>query len=278
MNDKYPKFSVLLSLYIKEKAEYFDLCMKSITIDQSVKPSEVVIVYDGPITKELEDVVKKYDNLFPKLIKVVINIKNKGLGLALAEGIKHCSYELIARMDTDDISKKDRFKKQLLEFMNDPNLDLCGSHIVEFSDNLTQITGKRMVPITQKEIEKYQKKRSAFNHVTVMFKKSKVISSGNYEDCLYMEDDMLWVRMLIYGIKCKNIDDYLVYVRAGNEMIQRRGGWKYFQNYKNGRKKIYDTGYISYFDYMITIIIQFIVALVPDKIRIFIFNKMLRKK
>lgn len=273
---EYPNFSVLMSLYIKEKAEYFDECMRSI-LNQTVLPSEIVIVYDGPISNDLSKMVEKYKKNNPGLIKTIENKKNKGLGLALADGVPACKYELIARMDTDDIAREDRFEKQLECFMNDSKLDVCGSHIIEFEGTIDNVLSKRRVPLTHEAIADYQKQRSAFNHMTVMYKKSTVLRAGNYEDCPLMEDDMLWVRMLISGAKGMNIDDYLVYARTGYAMIERRGGWAYFKKYLNGRRKIYETKYITRYDYLKTVYIQFFVALLPRKIRRIIFINLLRK-
>lgn len=272
---EYPPFSVLMSLYIKEKAEFFEQCMESI-VNQTVKPSEIVIVFDGAISKELKRSVDTYVAMYPGWIKIINNKKNKGLGLALADGVPRCTYELIARMDTDDIARADRFEKQLEMFMNDPQLDICGSHIIEFDRSTDNVLAKRRVPLKHEDIAEYQKQRSAFNHMTVMYKKKMVLKAGNYEYCPLMEDDMLWIRMLIAGAKCANIDDYLVYARTGYAMIERRGGWSYFKKYKHARKKIYDTGYISRKDYWKTIIVQLIVAIVPKKIRLLIFTKILR--
>lgn len=273
---EYPTFSVLMSLYIKEKPEYFNECMRSI-LQQTVQPTEIVIVLDGPISPEVETVLKNYIKNNPGLIKTVINHENKGLGLALAKGILACKYELIARMDTDDIARNDRFEKQLIEFTKDPDLDICGSHIIEFEGSIDNVISKRKVPLSQVEITKYQKDRSAFNHMTVMYKKSAVIKAGNYEDCPLMEDDLLWVHMLLSGAKGKNIDDYLVFARTGLAMIKRRGGWKYFNKYKYGRKIILNTGFINRWDYYKTLSIQFIVALLPEKVRLLIFTNLLRK-
>ncbi|WP_368361988.1 glycosyltransferase [Ruminococcus sp. RTP21484sp1_RTP21281st1_A2_RTP21281_210402] len=273
---EYPNFSVLMSLYIKENAEYFDECMRSI-LNQTVLPSEIVIVYDGPISNDLSKMVEKYKKNNPGLIKTIENKKNKGLGLALADGVPACKYELIARMDTDDIAREDRFEKQLECFMNDSKLDVCGSHIIEFEGTIDNVLSKRRVPLTHEAIADYQKQRSAFNHMTVMYKKSTVLRAGNYEDCPLMEDDMLWVRMLISGAKGMNIDDYLVYARTGYAMIERRGGWAYFKKYLNGRRKIYETKYITRYDYLKTVYIQFFVALLPRKIRRIIFINLLRK-
>lgn len=272
---EYPKFSVLMSLYIREKAEYFDQCMQSM-LRQTVLPNEIVIVFDGPISKELSDTVNKYKQRKPDWIKTVENKTNKGLGLALADGVPACTYDLIARMDTDDIARDDRFEKQLQMFMKDSELDICGSHIIEFEGNIDNVLAKRKVPIGHNDIVNYQKQRSAFNHMTVMYKKSTVLRAGNYEHCPLMEDDMMWIRMLIAGAKCANIDDYLVFARTGYAMIERRGGWEYYKKYKNGRKKILATNYISKWDYYKTVGIQFVVALVPKKIRLFIFTRLLR--
>ena len=132
------------------------------------------------------------------LITLVPIEKNVGLGLALEKGVKSCKYELIARMDTDDIAREDRFEKQLRAFMDDPQLDICGSHIKEFEGDKNYILSLRKVPLTQDNIVAYQKRRSAFNHMTVMYKKSSVIKAGNYEHAPLMEDDMLWTRIDVY--------------------------------------------------------------------------------
>lgn len=167
---KHPDFSVLMSLYIKEKAEYFDECMQSM-LQQTVRPTEIVIVFDGPVSDELRVAVNRYMNKNPEWIKTVENETNKGLGLALADGVPACTYELIARMDTDDIAREDRFEKQLQMFADDPDLDICGSHIIEFEGTTNNVLSKCNVPLSHNAIAKYQKQRSAFNHMTVMYKK-----------------------------------------------------------------------------------------------------------
>lgn len=270
------KFSVLMSLYFKEKVEYAKECFESL-LNQTVPATEWIIVEDGPLTKELYDLLDEYQNKYPNLIIRVPLEKNVGLGLALREGILHCNYELIARMDTDDIARKDRFELQLNEFNKNPNLDICGSHIIEFEGTVKNILSKRIVPTSHEDIIKYQKTRSAFNHMTVMYKKKSVLRAGNYEDCPLMEDDIMWIRMIISGSKCMNINDFLVFARTGYAMIERRGGWLYYKKYINAKKKILNTGYISKWDYYKTIVIQLIVSMVPKKMRLYIFTKLLRR-
>ena len=272
----YPSFSVLMSIYYKEKPEYLRQCFDSL-LNQTVQANEWVIVKDGPLTEELEQVLHEYENKNPNLIKYVTFEKNQGLGLALRAGVPACSNELIARMDTDDICREDRFEVQLKEFLKDHNLDICGSHIKEFDENPEKCHSIRKVPLNNEEIIQYQRRRSAYNHVTVMFRKNSVLKSGNYEDAPLMEDDMLWTRMILAKCKGKNVDEYLVYVRTGLSMIERRGGWSYFKKYKASRKKVYELGLASYWDYIYTLIVQLIVALVPTSIRKFVFEKALRE-
>lgn len=270
------KFSVLMSVYKKEKKSNLIECFESL-LNQTLKADEWVIVKDGPLTPELDETIDVYQAKNPGLIKIVVLDKNVGLGLALREGVKNCSNKYIARMDTDDISLPDRFEKQVKFMEKNYDIDISGGFIEEFEGNIENVISKREVPLKHSDIVKYQKTRSAFNHVTVFFKKEAVLSSGNYEDAPLMEDDMLWTRMILSHKKMANIGETLVYVRVGSDMINRRGGFSYFKKYKKARKKIYKLGFISYFDYKKTIIIQFIVALVPTPIRKLIFFKFLRK-
>lgn len=266
-------FSVLISVYRKERPEYLCQAFDSV-FSQTVRASQVVLVEDGPLTPELDNVIEEYCVKYPEL-RVVPLSENRGLGLALAEGLLHCDYDLVARMDTDDIARKDRFELQLKEFEKNPNLDVCGSHMLEFEGDVNNIVTKRRVPLTDEEIKKYQKRRDGLNHVTVMFKKSSVLAAGNYQHCPLMEDTLLWVNMFKNGATAMNINDYLVYVRIGSDMFERRGGWSYYKKYKQARKRIYETGYISWFDYEYTLLVQLVVALIPNKIRGFVFKKLL---
>ncbi len=270
------ELSVLMSIYIKEKPEYVDQCFKSL-LNQTVLADEWVIVEDGPLTDKMYSLLDKYQAEYPGLIKRVPLKHNQGLGLALRAGVPECKNELIARMDTDDIAREDRFERQLNEFIKDSKLDICGSNIDEFEDSPDQIVAKRNVPSTHNEIVRYQKKRDAFNHVTVMFKKQAVLDAGNYQSCPLMEDTFLWARMIMNGAICKNIDDSLVYVRIGKEMFERRGGWNYYLKYKEGRRQVLETGFINKWEYYYTLLIQLGVAMVPQQVRGWIFKTFLHR-
>lgn len=275
LEQKSVQLSVLMSVYYKEKPEYLVECFDSL-LNQTVLADEWVIVEDGSLTPDLYQVLDDYQNKYPKLIKRVPLSENRGLGLALKEGVLQCSNEMIARMDTDDIAVPERFEKQLDEFDKNEKLDICGSHIIEFEGSIDNVLSKREVPLTDEEIKQYQRRRSAYNHMTVMFKKSAVLKAGNYEHAPLMEDDMLWTRLILSGATGLNLDEYLVYARTGLAMIERRGGYSYFKKYKASRKKVYELGLASRWDYYYTLLIQFVVALIPSKLRIIIFTKLLR--
>lgn len=219
------KYSVLMSLYKKEKPEYLRLSIDSM-LNQTVKPDEIVLVEDGPLTEELYAVLDEYGD---KLTRIR-NKKNLGLGLALNVGLKACRNELVARMDTDDISKTERCEKQLHYFEQHSETDIVGGDIAEFIGDESNIVGKRVVPQTNEEIREYMKKRCAFNHMSVMYKKGSVQAAGGYQDWFWNEDYYLWIRMLLNGAVFANTGTVLVDVRTGKEMYQRRGGKKYFKS------------------------------------------------
>ena len=218
-------FSVLLSLYIKEKPDFLSECLESLK-KQTVQATEIIMVYDGAITPELESVVNKYTEKLP--IKIVQLPKNVGMGNAFNEGLKNCSYEWVFRMDTDDICIPERFEKQINFIRQNPDIVLFGSHIAEFNDNIKNIVSYRKVPIGTQAIRKYSLYRSPFNHMTVAYKKEVAIEVGGYRSFL-LEDYNLWLRIIAKGYKVENIDDILVYARIGNNMVARRRGFNYIK-------------------------------------------------
>lgn len=267
--------SILMSLYIKEKPAYLKESLASI-LNQTALVKEIVLVLDGPITDELQKVIEDFQNENPTLIKLVPLKKNMGLGTALAIGVEQSKYDLIARMDTDDIMRPSRIEKQYTEFIKNPDLDIVGSNIDEFYDSTDRIVGRRVVPETNESICSFSKKRNPFNHMTVMFKKEAIIAVGNYQPMVGFEDYYLWVRLLTAGYKGKNIQESLVFARTGEDMYARRGGKKYFVNGLKGRYAIYKNGLGTFKDYFISCSAHVIVSLLPNKLRGKLYEKKLR--
>ena len=209
------KYSVLMSLYIKEKPEYLQLAIQSM-IDQTYKPDEIVIVKDGKITPELQQVLDTFFSNNPELFNIVGYEENRGLGLALNYGLDYCRNELVARMDTDDISKPERCEKQIKRFEEKPELSIVGSWVDEFNETPENVVSVRAVPETTEDIYIFAKRRSAFNHPAVMYKKSKVLENGGYSDLRRNQDVDLFGRMLFNGCKAENIGESLLFFRSND--------------------------------------------------------------
>ena len=269
--------SVLMSVYARETAGHLRQCFDSL-LSQTMLAREWVVVEDGPLTDELYDALDEYERLHPGLLLRVPLEKNQGLGPALREGLSRCSYELVARMDTDDIAASTRFEDQIERFRQNPQLDICGGQIAEFDESPENVIDYRNVPLEHDEIVRYQRWRSAFNHMTVMYKKESVIRAGSYEDAPLMEDDVLWAHMIQSGCRCCNLDRVLVYARADMAMIGRRGSASYLRKYFNGRKKMRECGFISERELLGSMLIQSVVALSPPWLRKAVFRTALRRK
>ena len=267
-------FSVLISIYKKELPSSFLASLDSV-FNQTLLPTEVIIIKDGPLTKELNTIIEEYSQKY-LIIKVIALPVNQGLGNALNEGLKHCSYELIARMDTDDIAKPNRFKKQIEIFEKYPNIDVVGAWIEEFENNPSNIISIRKLPETFKDIYSYAKKRCPINHPVVMFKKSAVLAAGGYQHFPLFEDYYLWVRMLKNGAQFYNIQESLLYFRFSPDMFKRRGGWKYALNEYKLQKEFKRIGFINAANLWYNIFIRFTLRVLPNNMRTTIYKKLLR--
>lgn len=268
-------FSVLISVYFKENPSFVCQCLDSV-FNQTLPPNEVVLVKDGVLTKELDCVIEEYSSKYSSLRVIALPV-NQGLGAALNEGLKYCSNELVARMDTDDICMIDRFEKQIRAFEQHPDSDVIGSWIDEFIESPSKIISTRKLPQLHREIAMYAKLRSPLNHVSVMFKKSKVCDAGGYQPFPLMEDYYLWIRMLLNNAKFYNIQESLVWVRNGKDMYNRRGGIKYFATECAFFKFMYQKGYISYCRYITDLLYRFPIRIMPNRFRQFMYENILRK-
>lgn len=267
--------SVLMSIYVKEKPEYFIQAMES-TLNQTVQAQEIVLVEDGPLTDELNELVQQYQTKLGDQLTVIPLKENQGLGTALAIGVEKARNELIARMDTDDIMAENRLEVQYQEFLAHPDLTIIGSNIIEFEGTTDNVLAKKRMPKTNEEICAFSKKRNPFNHMTVMFKKAAVLSVGNYQPMQGFEDYYLWVRLLKANFVSLNIQQDLVYARTGVEMYARRGGISYLIPGLKGRWAIYKAGLGHVSDLIIVSSIHIVISLMPNKLRGSFYQKQLR--
>lgn len=270
-------FSVLMSVYSRENGDYFDAALKSILINQTIKPNEFVLVCDGPLTNELDNVILKYQTLFPNILKIFRLTTNEGLGKALNYGLEQCTNEIVARADSDDICCSDRFEKQIAFFESNDTVVALGSSIDEFESDPRIPRNIKYMPCGMFAIKKMNKYRNPLNHMTVMFKKSAVISVGSYIHLAYVEDYYLWERLLANGYELENLDEILVHARVGNGMISRRGNKVYIASWKELNKYKMKHKLINRFEYFINIVSVFAFIYTPVGLKQWLYKNILRR-
>lgn len=265
-------FSVLMSVYHKDNPIWLKQAIDSV-LNSTIKPNQIVLVVDGQIPNELEQVLTEYK----ESLDILRLEENSGLGIALQQGLLKCKYPLVARMDSDDITLPTRFELQLKEFENNPNLTIVGGYIQEFDSQTNEKTSIRKVPLEDKQIKQYLKTRSPFNHPTVMFKKEDILKVGNYQTFYQMEDYYLWARLVNANFQMKNIPEILLNFRTDKNMFFRRGGYKYFKSNKEVSKQMLKMKIINYPYYLFNISVRFITqVLMPNNIRALFYKKVLR--
>ncbi len=271
------KFSVLMSVYRNDKPEDFRTAIESVSIKQTVRPSEIILVVDGSVPPNLEYTIKDLETELQEL-KVLWQEKNQGLGKALAIGMKAVSYNLVARMDADDISLPNRFEKQLAFMDKSPHIAVCGGQISEFINSSDNIVAYRKVPLKTDECKQYFQDRDPLNHMTVMLRKNAVLAVGNYQPWHLDEDSYLWGRLLKAGYNMANLPDILVNVRVGEQMYARRGGWKYFKSDSGMLVWKLQNHLTNYPRFLYNYIVRFTIQVImPNGLRAWVFKNFLRK-
>lgn len=268
-------YSVLMSVYYKDNVKWLQESIESI-LNQTIKTDDFVIIKDGKLTKELDELLNDYIKKEPRIFKIIELEENKGLGIALAIGVIKCKNEVIARIDADDIAAPNRIEKQLY-FINKQNLDIVGTNIIEFEENINTVKAQMKMPETDLEIKKYAKRRNPFIHPSVILKKKSVLEAGNYKDFYLCEDYDMWLRMIENGAKCYNIQENLVYRRVNKDFYKRRGGIKYLKSILRFKTKQYKNGFFSSKDYIVSSLASIFSCLLPNRIREVLYNKILRK-
>lgn len=270
------KFSVSMCVYGGDNAEWFKAAVDSV-LKQTKAPDEIVLVVDGPVPETLNHLIAEYEQ--NDIFNVVRLKMNQGHGIARKTGLDHCSNELVAIMDADDICALDRFEKQLEAFRLNPDIDIVGGMITEFIDSPDNVVGRRIVPLDDKKIKEYMCKRCPMNLVTVMFRKSSIEKVGGFIDWYCEEDYYLWIRMALANMNFCNVGDVVVNVRVGKEMYQRRGGIKYFKSEAKLQKYMLDNRIIGLPRYLVNVSERIILqVMMPNKMRGFIFQKLARSK
>lgn len=274
---KFAPYSVLVSLYEKERPEYLTSCLDSI-FNQTVAPDEVVVVKDGPLTGELESVLNSYSNTHPDCFTFIDYPENKGLWYALSVGVPACRNDLIMRMDVDDWMMPERAEKELRVFAENPAYGCVGTLVTEFEGDIAQPIALVDLPEKHEDIIKFGKRRCPFRHPSLMFKKSAVLAAGNYQEMPLFEDYDLYMRLASSGCIFYNIQESLVYVRTSQDFFARRGSFAYMRKMLHFKRTCLARGDYTLPEFFSCTVPHIVVCLMPNSLRAFVYKHMLRSK
>lgn len=266
--------SVLMSVYKNDDKRNLATALKSIYDDQLVKPHEIVLVIDGPVPDPLYKVILEFQAT-RKIVKVVELKRNVGLGNALNEGLNYCTADYIARMDADDISLPDRFKKQIDYAKFNPDVDVFGSYITEFN-GLNNERRVRTVPTDHFNILKMLKRRNPMNHVSVMMKREKLIQISGYVEISLLEDYYLWIRMFEKGYIFSNISESLVLVRTESNFARKRSDMRRIRGWWTLQKRMIKNNMIGLRTALVNMVYITIFTITPSFLKNYIYSNFLR--
>lgn len=256
-------FCVLMSVYKNENPEYLDRALKSVWFDQTLRPDQIVLVRDGPVPHELEAVIEHWSKRLSNLLTIVRLATNQGLHGALNAGLEYCLHDLVARMDTDDISMPNRFEIQVA-FMNE-HTDVAASsgQLEEWDEQLARRLAVRRLPVDTKALARFARKRSPLSHPAAIFRRVTIHGVGGYPDLPHAEDYALWSRLLVDAHRLANVPDVLLKMRCGDEMFGRRGGWRYFKQQVALLRYQLRIGFLNRYEFYRNLCIQAVLRLAP---------------
>jgi glycosyltransferase involved in cell wall biosynthesis len=253
-------FSLLISVYDGDRPDYLRRSFRSAVDQQTVPPDQVIIVRDGPVRPELAGCLDEFVATSRVPVTLVPLEANGGLGPALDQGLAASKYDIVARMDADDVAMPHRFEVQLPLI---ENADIVGAGLLEFISDTDHIVGRRTPPTDPGHIARYARLHDPFNHPTVVYRRQAVMAAGGYGDLPLMEDYALFTRMLLAGARAANVAEPLVFYRVGATAFKRRGGTGLLRSELRMQREFLRTGFISPAGYVRNVAIRGSYRLVP---------------
>ena len=263
-----------MAVYAGEQAPHLAQALASLC-EQQLPAQQVVIVEDGPLTPELMQVLNDYEVKLPLLR--MVQPQNLGLAAALQLGLEACTYELVARMDADDVAVPSRFARQIAVMSKRPSLSVLGSYVAEFIDNPQQPYALRPVPVGESAVAAAARWRCPLNHPSVIVRKSHLLAVGGYSGFRGIEDYYLWGRLLVAGKSIDNLHEVLMLVRAGADLGRRRGGWVYAQRELLLYKAFWQMGFMTWYQALCGVLLRLPVRLLPSGLRSWIYQRAIRR-
>jgi glycosyltransferase involved in cell wall biosynthesis len=253
-------FSLLVPVYDGDRPDHIRRAMRSAVDDQTVRPDQVVIVRDGPVRDELARCLDELQRASPVPVTFVPLRDNAGLGPALDQGLAASWFDVIARMDADDVAMPHRFEVELPLIAD---ADIVGAGLYEFMEDTDEIVGQRVPPTGPARIRRYARMHDPFNHPTVVYRREAVLAAGGYGDLPLMEDYALFARMLAGGARAVNVAEPLVFYRVGAEAFRRRGGARLLRSELRLQREFLRRGFTSPPEYLRNVIVRGGYRLIP---------------
>ena len=253
-------FSLLVPVYDGDRPDHIRRAFRSAVHDQTVRPDQVIIIRDGPVRAELAECLDELSTDSPVPLTLVPMPRNSGLGPALDQGLAASWFDVIARMDADDVAMPHRFEVELPLI---EHADIVGAGLLEFGEDTDDIVGQRVPPTDPDQIRRYARMHDPFNHPTVVFRRHAVLAAGGYGDLPLMEDYALFARMLQGGARAVNVAEPLVYYRVGASAFKRRGGTGLLRSELRLQREFLRRGFTSHAEYVRNVIVRGGYRLIP---------------
>ncbi len=276
-NNLLPGYSVLIQVYDKVPPDQFEQALVSM-MTQTHSPVDLVLICDGRLTDEQNAVIERVSKNYPDTEMTVCRFDERiTVGMGSNHGLTVCRCELVARMDADDISLPDRCRLQAEQFALDPELDIVGGFIEEFSDSDPENALVREVPADSDKLIGYARRRTPFNNVTVMMRRDAALAVGGYRDLTRAEDYDLYFRMLKNGAKGMNLPEVMVRCRVSDDGYSRRKSWEHAKSIISVRRDFYRMGFTSLLDFLTMSAAHIVVFLMPSGFTQWLYSRHLRK-
>jgi glycosyltransferase involved in cell wall biosynthesis len=253
-------FSLLVPVYDGDRPDHIRRAMRSAVGDQTVRPDQVIIVRDGPVRDELARCLDELMLASPVPVTFVPLPRGVGLGPALDHGLDASWFDVIARMDADDVAMPHRFEVEMPLIQD---ADIVGAGLLEFVDDTDDIVGQRVPPTDPGRIQRYARMHDPFNHPTVVYRRQAVLAAGGYGDLPLMEDYALFARMLAGGARAVNVAEPLVYYRVGAQAFKRRGGGELLRSELRLQRDFLRRGFTSPAEYARNVVVRGGYRLIP---------------
>jgi glycosyltransferase involved in cell wall biosynthesis len=253
-------FSLLVSVWDGDRPDYLRRALRSAVDDQTVRPDQVIIVQDGPVRDELAECLDDLQRRSPVPVTFIPLPRNSGLGPALDQGVAASWFDVIARMDADDVAMPHRFEVELPLIQD---ADIVGAGLLEFVEDTDRIVGRRVPPTDPGQIQRYARMHDPFNHPTVVYRRRAVLAAGGYGDLPLMEDYALFARMLAAGARAVNVAEPLVFYRVGEQAYKRRGGAELLRSELRLQREFLRRGFTSPAEYLRNVLVRGGYRLIP---------------